>query len=86
MGSARKEQSKVARAEAVQRLRALAGELERGKVVVGGKELEVPDHVRLEIKADRDELGIELEWGAPPRAPSIEEQTEEEALAALNPT
>lgn len=62
MGIASKEKLKVARTEAVERLRALAGQLEHGLVHLGDIELRVPEEVRLEIKADSDELEIDVKW------------------------
>jgi amphi-Trp domain-containing protein len=59
-----REKMLLPRAEVAQKLLALAGELERGAVVFQNRKIPVADHVRLEIKADADELEVELKWNA----------------------
>jgi amphi-Trp domain-containing protein len=72
MGNPSKEKVRVARTEAVQRLQTLAKQLETGTIRLGGQTFQVPEHVGLEMKADRDEFDIELKW----KAPAIEEPIE----------
>lgn len=57
-----KEKVSIARIEAVHRLQTLAKQIETGTVRLGDSSYKVPDQVRLEVKADRDELEIELKW------------------------
>ncbi len=64
MGTKPKEKMKLARTEAVERLRALANDLERGSIMLGDQAFSVPDEVRLEVKAEQDELEVELKWKA----------------------
>ena len=76
MGRASKEEMKVVRAEAAERLRALATHIEQGLILLGREEFKVPEEVRLEIKADTDELDVELKWR--PSASLEEERRDEE--------
>ena len=62
MGSASKEKTKLSRVEAVERLRALASQIEEGAILFGGEAIEVPEQVRLELKADSGDFEIELKW------------------------
>jgi amphi-Trp domain-containing protein len=62
MATPSKEKMSIARTEAVQRLQSLTKQIETGTFKLGDKSYKVPDHVRLEVKADKEELEIELKW------------------------
>jgi amphi-Trp domain-containing protein len=62
MATPSKEKMSIARTEAVQRLQSLTKQIETGTFNLGDKSYKVPDHVRLEVKADKEELEIELKW------------------------
>lgn len=62
MATPTKENVSIARAEAVQRLQTLAKQIESGMFRLGETSYKVPEQVRLEVKADREELEIELKW------------------------
>jgi amphi-Trp domain-containing protein len=85
MGSASKSKQRlnVTRADAARRLQTLAKELEEGTLRLGDKTFPIPEQMRLSIKADSDELEIELKWvAADVQARSDEEEqtlTEEQA-------
>ena len=64
MRNTEKEKAKMGRAEAVQRLRSLAQEIEQGTIRFGDRTFRVPDQVRLKIEASNDELEIDLKWKA----------------------
>jgi amphi-Trp domain-containing protein len=57
-----KEKMSIARKEAVLQLQNLTKQIETGTFKFGDKSFKVPDHVRLEVKADKEELEIELKW------------------------
>ena len=71
MGSTSKEKMTLTRAEVVKRLQTLAEQIKQGTIMLENKKVEVPEKVRLEIKADREELEVELKW----KAVSIEKAT-----------
>jgi amphi-Trp domain-containing protein len=62
MAAPTKEKKSIARSEAVQRLQSLTKQIETGTFNLGDKSYKVPEQVRLEVKADREELEIELKW------------------------
>lgn len=62
MDTPSKEKTSIARTEAVQRLQTLAKQIEGGMVRLGDASYKVPEQVRFEVKADREELDIELKW------------------------
>ncbi len=57
-----KEMVSMDRSEAVQRIRALADQIELGIVVLGDHAYEIPEEVELELEAESDEFEIELKW------------------------
>lgn len=61
-GGTGKEKLTLTRAEAVKRLQGLADQIKLGTIMLENKKVDVPEKVRLEIKADRDELEVELKW------------------------
>jgi amphi-Trp domain-containing protein len=62
MATPSREKTSIARMEAVQRLQNLTKQIETGMFNLGDKSYKVPEQVRLEVKADREELEIELKW------------------------
>ncbi len=56
------EKTSMDRAQAVQRIRMLADQIELGIVLLGDHAYEIPDQVELELEAENDEFEIELKW------------------------
>jgi amphi-Trp domain-containing protein len=57
-----KEKVNLSRAEAVQRLKLLAREVEEGAVYLEERAYPVPDQVNFEIQANGHEIEVELKW------------------------
>ncbi len=66
MSHAIKQKVHLGRSEAVERLHGLADQISSGTLRLGEKELQVPDELRFEIKAEEDELDIGLVWKPAP--------------------
>ena len=62
MGDSSKEKLNLGRGDAAQRLHDLAEQLSHGTIRLGNQQFQVADQVRLEVKADKDELEIEVKW------------------------
>ena len=62
MSHASKQKVSLTRAEAVERLKLLAKEVEEGSVIIDEKAFPVPDQVSFEIEADGHEIEVELKW------------------------
>ena len=66
----RKAQAVLARGQIADQLRALAAQVESGTVVLGDKELALPDQADFEIsyqlkRKGGHEIEVEIEWGGP---------------------
>jgi amphi-Trp domain-containing protein len=72
----RKAQAVLSRGEIAEQLRALASQVERGTVVLGDKELELPVQADFEIayklkKRGGHQIEVEIEWGKSKGAPLL---------------
>ena len=60
--TSKKKEINLERAEVARRIHNLAEEVSRGTIRMGEKSIQVPDQVRIEMKAEKDEFDIELKW------------------------
>jgi len=66
----RKAEAVLTPAQIAEQLRALAAQVESGTVVLGDKELHLPDQAEFEIsyklkKKGGEQIEVEIEWGGP---------------------
>jgi amphi-Trp domain-containing protein len=54
----------LTRADAAARLRALADQIETGRVAAAGVEAALPDQLRYKFEIDHDDLEVKIKWRA----------------------